>query len=375
MKKNTVAWDMRMKTPWNEHDDIGSVHSNSTIRGEEVMNGAAKGSRFTLVLGLTLWLIVFVSTATAASTPINYGDSFEASIDMVAEIDAYTLHGDVGDVVVIRMVEISSSLEPRVELYEPGGGRIGMDWDYSSARVDTVALSVSGTYTILAMDQDGDETGGYGLSLQRVFSPPGAVVLAYNSTVQDTLVCVSEMVAYTFEGELGDVVVIRMAEISSALEPCIELYDPLGNRKASSWGYSLARIDTVTLSMTGTYTILTMDDDGKDKGSYSTCLQIVSTVVDESEKASFPIGFSLSQNYPNPFNPLTKIAFFVPERSDITLKVYNSLGQEVATVVDELVPAGWHKVDFAAHHLASGIYVYQLRADEYAETRKMMVIK
>jgi len=85
--------------------------------------------------------------------------------------------------------------------------------------------------------------------------------------------------------------------------------------------------------------------------------------------------FTLEQNYPNPFNPSTKINWQSPVGSYQTLKVYDVLGNKVATLVDEYRPAGNHEVEFDASSLASGIYLYQLRTGEIILTKKMVLIR
>lgn len=85
--------------------------------------------------------------------------------------------------------------------------------------------------------------------------------------------------------------------------------------------------------------------------------------------------FALDQNYPNPFNPSTTIRFSLPEASFVTLKVYNLLGQEVATVVNENLNAGVHQVNFDAKNLTSGIYIYKISAGKYEASKKMLLIK
>jgi len=89
-----------------------------------------------------------------------------------------------------------------------------------------------------------------------------------------------------------------------------------------------------------------------------------------------PSKYTLSQNYPNPFNPSTTIRFDIAKLSNVTLKVYNTRGQEVATLVNnEMVSAGVKEVSFNAASLASGIYFYTLTAGDFKETKKMMLIK
>ena len=88
-----------------------------------------------------------------------------------------------------------------------------------------------------------------------------------------------------------------------------------------------------------------------------------------------PTTFVLSQNYPNPFNPSTKISWQSPVAAHHTIKIYDILGNEVATLVDEFKPAGSYEVNFEALNLASGIYIYRLTSDNFTETKKMMLLR
>jgi len=85
--------------------------------------------------------------------------------------------------------------------------------------------------------------------------------------------------------------------------------------------------------------------------------------------------FKLFQNYPNPFNPTTTISYYIPKSSNVTLKVYNILGSEVATLVNGFEKSGAKEIVFDASHLASGIYYYTIAAGEYRDTKKMVVVK
>ncbi|MCH7963201.1 MAG: T9SS type A sorting domain-containing protein [Bacteroidetes bacterium] len=88
-----------------------------------------------------------------------------------------------------------------------------------------------------------------------------------------------------------------------------------------------------------------------------------------------PGEFSISQNYPNPFNPSTTIKFSVPQQSNVILKVYDILGSEVAVLVNEKVEAGNYTIDFDASQLASGMYIYSIKAGEFNVSKKMMLLK
>jgi len=94
-----------------------------------------------------------------------------------------------------------------------------------------------------------------------------------------------------------------------------------------------------------------------------------------NDEGLLPNEFSLAQNYPNPFNPTTVISFSLPVASDVTLRVYNVLGQEVKTLVNENLSAGEHQVTFNANDFGSGVYFYKISAGSFTDTRKMMLVK
>jgi photosystem II stability/assembly factor-like uncharacterized protein len=93
------------------------------------------------------------------------------------------------------------------------------------------------------------------------------------------------------------------------------------------------------------------------------------------EEQQVVIEYSLSQNYPNPFNPSTKIKFEIPSASLVTLKVYDLLGNEITTLVDEEKTAGVYEVKFKAEELTSGIYFYKLQAEGFTQTKKLVFLK
>ena len=101
--------------------------------------------------------------------------------------------------------------------------------------------------------------------------------------------------------------------------------------------------------------------------------EVISGVMHDIFNA--PRVYSLLQNYPNPFNPTTTIRYGLPQRSIVILSVYNTLGQEVATLVNETQGAGYHDVRFDGGGLASGVYLYRLRAGAYSETKRCLLIR
>jgi hypothetical protein len=88
-----------------------------------------------------------------------------------------------------------------------------------------------------------------------------------------------------------------------------------------------------------------------------------------------PTVYELSQNYPNPFNPSTTIKYQIPKDGLVTLKVYDILGAEVATLVNEEKIAGKYETNFDASRLASGVYLYRLKVNDFVSVKKMMLLK
>jgi hypothetical protein len=118
---------------------------------------------------------------------------------------------------------------------------------------------------------------------------------------------------------------------------------------------------------------------GNGRGDVSVILTNVPLPVQEAMR-DFPIKYDLDQNYPNPFNPSTKIKFSISSNiqskmSNITLKVYDVLGNEIATLVNDERPAGTYEVELDASGFSSGVYLYQLKASSFIQTKKMILIK
>jgi hypothetical protein len=112
------------------------------------------------------------------------------------------------------------------------------------------------------------------------------------------------------------------------------------------------------------YRLKQIDQDGTFKYSQS---------VEVTTQA--PQQFTLEQNYPNPFNPTTTISYQLPMVSNVSLKVYNVLGKEVATLVNETKEAGSYIAQFDASQLSSGVYFFKLTTNQFSSARKMILMK
>ena len=97
--------------------------------------------------------------------------------------------------------------------------------------------------------------------------------------------------------------------------------------------------------------------------------------LDDGVDVGIPTAFRLDQNYPNPFNPITTIKYGLPQESNVTLKVFDILGREVSTLVNEHQDAGYHQIYWDASGYSSGIYFYQIQAGEFIDTKKLLLLK
>jgi hypothetical protein len=219
-------------------------------------------------------------------------------------------------------------------------------------------------------------------SFERIDSSSGCV-LRYDTTAPDSERQIDSLFAkpgdnfftathlpryehQSFEAGCRDIVNDTILSVPTQIKEFVE-----GSLAES--GYTLARgfgicyivtyWDDGTTRTTLVYTRIS----GKEYGT-----QIPDAVVD---RTTLPLAFRLFQNYPNPFNPTTRISYQLAMNRHVTLKVYDVLGREVTTLVNEKQAAGGHSAYFDAGRLASGVYFYQLRAGGFVETKKMLVEK
>ncbi len=145
------------------------------------------------------------------------------------------------------------------------------------------------------------------------------------------------------------------------------------NRIASTTETSYLDAD-VTVGKTYYYTITATDFSGNE-GVPAPEVALVVTGVEEAVQAGIPAEYALLQNYPNPFNPSTSIRFNLKAPGHVDLAIYNLLGDRVKQILDRDMPAGYHRVVIDASGLASGVYFYKLRVNDFVAVRKMVVAR
>ena len=100
-----------------------------------------------------------------------------------------------------------------------------------------------------------------------------------------------------------------------------------------------------------------------------------SLITSTKENNLTPLEYILAQNHPNPFNPTTRINYQIPQQGFVTLKIFDVLGKEIARLINEEKPAGKYEVDFSVTGLASGVYIYRMKVNEFIESKKMILVR
>ncbi len=223
-------------------------------------------------------------TDSPPGTTLAFGKTVTGDITAAAQSNTYTFHANVNDVVDLTMTTTSGSLYPRIRIYGPTGKLVvdaanryangacagGTTWE-----ADTVALSLSGTYTVLLGDCTDQLTGKYAAYLQRTNNPSGASMILLGHTQTGSLALAAQNNSYVFSGSQNDVFDFTMR--ASGFYPRIRLYNPTGtllidaaNRYAngSCAGGTVWEANTVKLPATGMYTLLLGDCTDANVGNY-----------------------------------------------------------------------------------------------------------
>jgi PKD repeat protein len=129
-----------------------------------------------------------------------------------------------------------------------------------------------------------------------------------------------------------------------------------------------------------TYTVTLSVKDNSNATAITTQNVQITNLVGIASEIAIPEKFELSQNFPNPFNPMTTIRYALPEKANVRLTIYNMLGKEVRTLVNEFEEAGyksviWDGLDQYGRSLSTGVYIYRIQAGDFTQTRKMVFMK
>jgi len=190
-----------------------------------------------------------------------------------------------------------------------------------------------------------------------------------------------EIDAEYFEGKIDEVRIWNVARTQAQLISTIndtlsqEYYSSPDSGLIGYWRFDV--LEDLGINSDGADDVRDLSVYGNHADLENNSVLVISNALVSVNKLnkSIPEQFYLSQNYPNPFNPATKIKYQIPELSIVTLKIYDVLGSEVATIVNEEKLGGSYEVEFEGSDLPSSIYFYRLQAGNYVETKKMILLK
>ena len=263
----------------------------------------------------------------------NYGSSGDSTVYVLSSVDPPGT--DPLDVYFIRSTDRGVSWSPPVKINDDS---VASAWQWFG----TMSVAPNGRIDVVWLDTR-DHPGTYLSSLYYSFSTDNGITWSLNERLSDEF---DPHLGWPQQNKLGD------------------YFDMVSDETGAF------------LAWAGTF-------NGEQDVYFGRINQSV-VALDDEDDTKLPQAFLLSQNYPNPFNPVTKIKFSIPldvkrETRNISLKVYDVLGNEVATLVDEEKTAGEYEVEFntsSIKHLpSSGIYFYQLKAGSFIDTKKMILLK
>ena len=242
------------------------------------------GKRLTLIGDDTGKYGVFLQSTNnlGNATPLNFGETIAGTIDVPGEMDNYTFSAQAGDQIIAHMGSSWINFA-QLQLYAPNGTLIEEDYGSRTCTLE-ITLVDTGIYTLLASDKNGDDTGDYGVFLQKINNPVNATPLGFGETITGNISQLVEMDTYIFSAEVGDSIIARMGS-SWFNHPAIKLYAPNGTLIGTKSGQYVCEL-TEMIPETGNYTLLVGDYSSNDIGEYGIFLQRTSNPVNVT-----PIGF------------------------------------------------------------------------------------
>jgi hypothetical protein len=315
---------------------------------------------------------------------LSYGGCHQGSIDAFACRATYTFEASSGDVVSLRVSDSNGSMGvyPEIRVYDPSGALVASEWAGAgvvSAEIDGLPLPTAGTYTILAGDHGGSETGSYGLHLQCVSSPGQAVTLSYGDCVDGSVDGRACRTTYSFVASAGDIVSIRMWDSNGymGVYPEIRVYDSSGALVASDWaevGVVSAEISDLILWDSGPYTILAGDYDGSHLGPFEFCLDGYETVGLPEDSVPLNDNVMVLGALPNPSSGEVSFQLALPTKAEVEFMIYSPGGRLLART-SRLLDPGNQTIELISHTLPSGVYYYTVRVGDATHRGRFALVQ
>ncbi len=240
------------------------------------------------VRGLLIGSMLLSCGQAAFGAALQLGQAQAGTIGAAAQINAYTFTANANDVVDVTLVATGGAYIPKIQLNDPNGHQVtstyaGSPFSCSGASIElkTVQLTIAGTYTLNVTDCNTTNTGGYALYAQRTNNPTGATGLSYGASTTGNIGAAAQSTSYTINANANDVVDFTLVTTSGSMIPKIRLYNPNGALVTSTYAGSpfsctglTVEMNTVTLPVSGSYTVLVSDCSGLTTGNYAIYTQL-----------------------------------------------------------------------------------------------------
>ncbi len=203
---------------------------------------------------------------------LDCGDnSFSTTLDVENEVDVYSFRADAGEMINIQMRGYLNGIDAFLNVYDTAGNLLASDYSNGSmAKINELIIPSEGLYTVTAEDRNGNDTGEYGLSFQRVHLDLCPTTLNCNDGQTNGMIdYFAEMDVYEFTAEAGQIITFEMEEIDAALEPMIRFYAPDGTLLVEEHKSFHVDITDYVLPQTGRYILVCLDKNGNDTGAYT----------------------------------------------------------------------------------------------------------
>ncbi|MGH1362579.1 MAG: T9SS type A sorting domain-containing protein [Calditrichia bacterium] len=332
-------------------------------------------------------MLVQTSLNAGNTTSAAFGNNSSSTIATFGQVDSYTFDilDGVGQSAIIRMSDLpNTSFYPNFRIFNPNGQQIGFVGSPICAEFVFNVVEL-GTYTIWAYESGGDQTGAYGMVVQKSYQPGEAIEIFQGTMITETIATFGQLKTFDFyfPGPVGGTVDLQMMEIqSSSFASQLTLFAPDGQQLADVVGVTIADIVAV-LPDTGRYAVWARESGGDVTGVFELSLDLPLGIGDDVEEPvqALPTEFALRQNYPNPFNPTTSIAFALPRSEAVNISVLNINGQLVRTLISNVnFVAGEHVIEWDARDdrggaVSSGVYFYRIHTADFSSVRRMILLR
>ena len=350
----------------------------------------------------TVSLTVSGTTASVTVTGTGTGTIMDDDMPVLPEVAFNVTSASIGEDIGTHSVTVNARPAPAAEFtlnYSLEGSTATEGTDYSIVNSGSVSMTAgveSVDIPVMVVDDNEDEreetviltlTGGAG------YTVGNAKVYMLTITDNETTVTLAVSPNPVSEGE--EVTVMATLSEAASSEVTIPLVFTAGTAEENDYS-ALSSIVINKDELSGSGGITTLNDDDLDDEMFTIALGTLPdgiltgaqesieititdageiTAIESMEEDAPPIDFALEQNYPNPFNPSTAIEFSLTRTGQVTLTVYDLLGQKVQTLIDGMQPAGRHNVLFNGAGLASDTYIYVLQTEEYRAVKMMTLLK